>query len=782
MTLSVVAIGLASAIVVMTGLALTGPLLPRNPGGEDVPESPSPSAATQQPAWSPDGPLPACGASGPAGGPDEAPVSAVDLVREIETRGSRVGRPGGITYSPEARLLLLFPEGPADAAPPRESVIGLVSLFGDAAGSTVIDTPVAEPSNVAFDGVGHRLLIVDPEGRLLSVPASASGDIAREPDGIGRFDVRPLDMGQLGGAAADPTDGALYLLDLANARVVRIGADPTADGGREPALRDGGVCTFRLVNVPDNEPRGLAIDPGTGNLFVFGTNSRRLYELSGNGELLAVHDVAPIGLGVPSAMVFAPSGDPTDDDAATSLYLVDQVGGSADGGDGRERLVELRLETPGVAGGPTPTSDIHGILERTIETFRWSPVSPDPSGLAYVPDEGIIVSDAEVDETDAFRGVNVFASRPDGTLEGTYVTPFTREPAGLAVDPGGDRRFVSDDLHRRIYEVRPGPDTGYGTTDDDVRVIETTPFGSYDPEGLAFGQGRLFIADGLGAEIFSISPGPNGEFDGVAPGGDDEVSHFDTLGLGQPTPEGIEFLPGRGTLLVVSNDRRANLLEVSTAGEAVRVIDLSFLNAIAPGGLAAGPGSRPGATSIYIADRGIDNAADPRENDGRVYEIRLAEGPPPNLVVNSDMELDANRDGAVDGWDDEPGVEPSRTTAHAGRTSLQLSAGTDQLVTGQDIPSIAENRVYTFAAWVNIPPTDTSFTFKARIRWQGADGATIVSDRFAVMERSTAGWDRIAATVRSPANATSARIGLTLVGGGSVVYVDEVLFVPVGSG
>jgi hypothetical protein len=70
-------------------------------------------------------------------------------------------------------------------------------------------------------------------------------------------------------------------------------------------------------------------------------------------------------------------------------------------------------------------------------------------------------------------------------------------------------------------------------------------------------------------------------------------------------------------------------VEASTTGSLVNSINIGFLNARNMAGLGCGPGSlNPGDTNIYITDRGVDNAVDPNENDGKIYEIALEEATP----------------------------------------------------------------------------------------------------------------------------------------------------------
>jgi hypothetical protein len=121
-------------------------------------------------------------------------------------------------------------------------------------------------------------------------------------------------------------------------------------------------------------------------------------------------------------------------------------------------------------------------------------------------------------------------------------------------------------------------------------------------------------------------PGPNGTFDGVHDRSDDEVDSFDVAGLGLLDPEGIAYDPRHGTLLILDRDDAGPVLEVTTTGRLVRRYDLTGLGLRSPAGLALGPSSDdPERRSLFIVDRGVDNAVDPRELDGQLVELRLPE-------------------------------------------------------------------------------------------------------------------------------------------------------------
>ena len=264
--------------------------------------------------------------------------------------------------------------------------------------------------------------------------------------------------------------------------------------------------------------------------------------------------------------------------------------------------------TPGGAmaqGEPTVT------LVRVIDTSRWSPPSPDPTGITYLPRTGrLLVSDSEVEDTGAFQGFNAFRMTRHGVVRRVFdFTWFTEEPAGIAAKPGNRKvLFLSDDDRDRIFILRAGPDRRFGTTDDRVEEIRTRRFGSRDPEGVSFGRRSLFVADGADARVFPIGRGPNKRFDGVPPHGDDQIlAVIDTALFGLRDPEDVDFDRETGHLFIVSRRDRV-IAEVTLDGDVVYLYDISGSGILHPSGVAAvrNPGD-PSILRIYVSDRGIDN-------------------------------------------------------------------------------------------------------------------------------------------------------------------------------
>ncbi len=331
------------------------------------------------------------------------------------------------------------------------------------------------------------------------------------------------------------------------------------------------------------------------------------------------------------------------------------------------------------AGEPPP-----GAVVRVIDTSLFIPPSPDPTGIDFLAASGtLLISDSEVDETERFSGVNIWEISLTGNPVRTSSTDaYSGEPTGIAFDgstsPG--RLFISDDNDDVILEVRAGADGELYTSDDSVTSIDARAFGATDPEDVAFDvtNNRLFIVDGADSTIFRLELGENGVLDGVPPAGDDVVTSFETTRLGLTDPEGAALDPETGHLFIVGQPPGV-VLEVTTTGSLIRVLDTSMANALKPSSVVVAPGSvTPGSSSLYITDRGIDNADDPDENDGRIHELSLALLPgnhAPRVDVGPDRGLALTDVLALHGTAVDDGV-PASQGALATRWSQVSGIGT----------------------------------------------------------------------------------------------------------
>ncbi|MFN8454763.1 MAG: hypothetical protein U0401_08865 [Anaerolineae bacterium] len=591
-------------------------------------------------------------------------------VRALETDQAGLVNPAGLAFSPRANAFHVMERRRKGQPTPANADLVKLTPFADGAGSARVVEAIKDAINVAFDRKFNRLLIIQPSAnRLIEVRERANGNL--DPATRIRHDVRHFGLQDPQGMAIDPVSGNLFILDAVGPRLVRV--EPEADGTFDAAV----------ISVVDLQPtglvnvRGLAFDPSTGHLHLINLTEQKLYELTQNGQVVATRDLSQFKFRDPQGLVFAPSGDQTDAPSQISLYIADggtpdagqTLGGAAlqDGQAGAES--GLRLYLPLIFGGtgeaeivpPTPDpgavnaaaapapgdivelsftaaaaagpTSFTASLVNTVNMAAWSPPSPDPSGITYLPNSNrLMMSDGEVEETVAgithFQGANVWEFTLAGSVIRTAniskvaptVVPMTNEPTGVTWNPVNGHYFFSQDDGKEVFDLNPGADGLVGTAGDTWTSFDTAVWGNNDPEGIAFDtwHNRLFVADGVNREVYQYTL--TGSL----------VSQFDVLVYGVEDPETVEFNPDSGTLFVMSSNRASPVMvETTLNGDLIQTIDISAANPRAAAGLAYAPASNgSGAKRFYIVDRGIDNNTDPNIIDGKMYEMTAPAAPP----------------------------------------------------------------------------------------------------------------------------------------------------------
>src|SRR3990172_7607693 len=456
------------------------------------------------------------------------------LVRAIPAGDVGVSNPVGLAFSPAASAFLVLEAGAAAQPGETTATIRLVTPLEDTLGAVRVATAIADPLNVAVDSQANRLLILDQAAdELIAVRLGAEGYPDPVDSAVTRFEAGPFGVTHAQGLTLDPETGRLFILDAAAPRIVGIIPDAQQGFDGAAALQEGRIFQIDLQHLAGAPLRGLAFNPNTGHLYVSRPAEQKLYELSESGRVVATRDLAPLKRIDLQGMVFAPSGDPTDDAAIMNLYLADSGLSAASGQPSKRGAIsELSLTPPVLVALP---ASIPASLVQTIDTSQWEPPSPDPAGIDYRPAAGpLLVSDSEVDEMPAYSaggngfgakagggpvgagidyrpaagrllvsdsevdemppywaGVNVFEATTGGALVATCTTSpaFSNEPVGVAVNPTNGHIFFSDDERQKIHEVNLGPDGDYCTADDTRTQLSTSSFVSSDPEGLAYGEG-----------------------------------------------------------------------------------------------------------------------------------------------------------------------------------------------------------------------------------------------------------------------------------------------------
>jgi hypothetical protein len=577
----------------------------------------------------------------------QQPPALIRKVHVMEATNTGLTTAASLAFAANANAVLATRARRQGPQPPSQMDLHYLTPFGHQNGIAHITAAMEDSINLAYDNRVKRLLFYQaPARRLFEVREGPDGRL--DPSTLATYDARRFGLQDPQGMTVDTASGALFVLDTVGPRIVRI--QPAPDGSFNQA-------TFSLIDLQHTglaAPRGLAFDPAAQDLDLISPAEQTLYEISLSGQVVATRDLSIFHLGTPQGLVFAPSGDQTDDPATVSLFL---SGDSLPTGE----IVEASF-TPLPAAGP---SSFQSTLIHTINGATLSPPSPDSSGIAYIPTRNtLLMSDGEVEETvngiTHFAGANLWELTLAGAVVRTgnisRVSPtaasMTNEPTGIDWNPTNGHYFVSDDDDQRVYDLNPGPDGQYATADDTWIRFGTLAAGNGDPEDVTFDSwhNQLFAVDGVNAEVYQYT------LAGAL------VSHFDVQQYGVVDPEGIKFNPDSGTLVVLSNTGNPIAVETTTDGTLLRTIDVSAAHSVALASIAYAPASDGSGTKrYYVADRGIDNNDNPNIIDGKIYELTAPASfspgnTPPSVNIGPDQTVTFPNDGQLDGTVSDDGL------------------------------------------------------------------------------------------------------------------------------
>ena len=556
--------------------------------------------------------------------------AAIRQVRVIDSDRSGLKRPVGLAFSSKSQAFqVVEAQGSAQAGVDQTDVTRL-NAFSKRAGISRVMAGMKDPINITYDGFSQRLLLLQAaDTHLIAVQEMQDGSL--NPTTLTRYHIRSLRLLDPQGMAVDPASGVLYILDAAGPRIVRV--TPAVDGSFKDAI----ALNLDLGPVGITNARGLALDPTTGHLFVVSVGEPTLYELEQGGELISTRSLSEFALHNPQAMLFAPTGDQTDDPARMSLFLADsgapdiRLTDAVAAGEftqGVGQIVELSFS-------PAPMSSsiaFQSTVIHKIDTSTLAPPSLDPSGLTYLPSTNrLLMSDGEIEEvvndSTHFQGANIWEMTLAGEVMGTanisrrepLVITMTNEPTGLAWNANNGFYYVCDDDAQKVYMVDPGDDGVFGTSDDSSNYFSTIVTGNGDPEGITYNylNDHLFVADGVNMEVYEYTS--EGAF----------VGQFDVERYGVLDPESVEYNPTSNTLFVLSNSVKRIIIETTLSGVLLRTFDVSAANMVSPAGLVYAPSSDPNDNfsirSFYVVDREIDNNSDPTLMDGSFIEMTAPE-------------------------------------------------------------------------------------------------------------------------------------------------------------
>ncbi len=557
-------------------------------------------------------------------GPHAPAQGYLRLVRLIEAGDIGLRSPRGLAYTPEASSLII-----TGAAADGSAVLRSITLLEKPLGEQALPAGLPASPNVAYDAAHDQLVGAASTGAVVTVPT---------PGGLLKIGATASSAPVQGGSASDLATGL-----ASNAMGESLVLD--ASGRISVVSRAAGaprVARGLSLSAAGEALRGLAVAPD-GHLFSIGAASRTLYEFDAAGTLLVKRNLNELNVRSPQGLVVAPTADTNDASSLTSLYLAD-AGTPAGTGAG---IMEIAFSEPVLSAATATAAQPTVTLVKTTNTGSGSalnPDSPDPSGLAYIPAsetevpasrrDRLVIADGEVEETTGagFHNVNVwFAPTNIGLQSATFNTtvsptnPVNKEPVGAAYDPATNELYIAKDgSNGRIWVYN-------AVNMSQLRSFDVTvaPYNDADTEGLAFGNGILYMVDAIDNDLVKVLPGPNGV---VGTGGDDIVTNYDLEQYGQTEPEGLDVHPDTGNIWVVSNRLSPTngpdpMIEVTPTGQLVSTVSIAAANPNSAAGLAIAPPSAGGAGwNIYVSDRMLDNSQDPNENDGRIYEFSVGGG------------------------------------------------------------------------------------------------------------------------------------------------------------
>lgn len=476
---------------------------------------------------------------------------------------------------------------PADADPTTNQIAELAAV-GD---PTRITASASDPdgSTVTYSIINDARFAID----------SSTGVITRSSVGTLDFETQPSINLTVKATSSDGSTATkiFTLAVLDSPEPVAFNTPPDANTAANQISQNAAAGTAVGITAS-------ASDPDAGSTVTYTTIDDPRFAINSSTGVITRSSTGTLDAQNEPSINLHVTAKSSDGSIATHTFTVDVTGGS----------------------GQLPTSVT---LAHTILTSQWSPPSPDPTDIVYISHLGtLLVADSEVDEMSIFTGKNLYQMNLNGTLAGTLTTiNFSDEPAGVTYNPTNHHLFFADDTGTKsVYELDPGPDGLYNTSDDKVTSFKTAAFGSSDSESLAYdtNRGVLYLEDGSTHRIYTIAPGQNGKFDGVpSTGGDDVVTSFSVQSLGTPSDGGLAYDPVHDLLYVIV--ARNSVAMVTPTGDLLGTLDISAAHAKKPAGLALAPSSDDPShdMSLYVVDRGVDNDSHPTENDGKIYEFHL---------------------------------------------------------------------------------------------------------------------------------------------------------------
>lgn len=332
------------------------------------------------------------------------------------------------------------------------------------------------------DTDSHRVRKVDFRGTIVTVAGTGAAGFSG--------DGHPAVQAQLSlpyGVAVD-RNGVLYIADLGNNRVRRVGLDGNISTVAGSGLRGSALSGTVASEAPLLTPRNVAVD-SAGNVYFSEFEGHRVRMISPDGRLFTVAGTGVAGfrgdggiaaaaqLSYPAGLVF---------DAGGRLYI-------ADSGNRRVRRVSTSGQIFTVAGGTEATA----LLAPTALAIG-------PDGTLFVADGSPVVRAQSAWAWTDFAGAGVPGFSGDG---GPATAARLSNPRDLAAS--ATALYIADGSRVRLVDAAGKIRTVAG--DGYLRAIgDGGPAADallYRPNSVALSAGALIIADTGTERVRRVGPG-----------------------------------------------------------------------------------------------------------------------------------------------------------------------------------------------------------------------------------------------------------------------------------
>ncbi len=411
-------------------------------------------------------------------------------------------------------LVCLFGAAYITAAdtPQTSYVIQTVAGSDDSGdGGQALAAGLMQPEGIAVDRSGNVYVADAADNRVRKIAADGSIQTVAGT-GVAGF---AGDGGPAGAALLDQpyglamdAAGNLYIADLGNARVRKVGIDGSiqsvAGGGALPAASTGQGGP--AISAQLTQPRNVALD-ASGSLYISDFGANQVYQVTTNGILTLLAGTGTAGFsGVGTSALLAELNAPAG-------LAVDQTGALyvADSGNNRLRkvyngVIITVFNTPAPTGVAVDSSGLPYIaaagyfgtvVQQIAGIASARDVTLDPAGDVYFTSGGFVMEIPSGGNmtTIAGRGTSPYFGGDGGAATSAQL----HSPSGIAVDSAGNW-YIADTSNNRIRMVTPA-----GVISTIAGTGDSSQLNS--PRGIAIdGSNNLYVADSGNNDVRKITP------------------------------------------------------------------------------------------------------------------------------------------------------------------------------------------------------------------------------------------------------------------------------------